>query len=324
MNTKNKKCPFCEEMISKSSHLKKCSPNLPEDESYILMIEITNNCCVNDVVSEYLNGSSLPDIKEKYGIPYKVMEKLLKIKGFKTRTIKESCNNKRLDKSRKTVKTKYGVDNVSKSDFFKQKKAETFYKKYGVDNIFKIDGFGEYVTKICVEKYGVKRRTNGELISKTRKNFDSKKWEEIHQKTRLAYQKRYEDGVVVDKYKSKLEDLIEQSLSNIGIDFKRQKFVNGLSYDFHITNTNFLIEVNGDYWHANPKFYFSGETINYCGGLRLVDEVWSKDLDKHQNALKYDYKVIYLWEWDITQEFKNGNLENFIINKLWEEKIELW
>jgi hypothetical protein len=60
------------------------------------------------------------------------MEKLLKIKGFKTRTIKESCNNKRLDKSRKTVKTKYGVDNVSKSDFFKQKKAETFYKKYGV------------------------------------------------------------------------------------------------------------------------------------------------------------------------------------------------
>jgi G:T-mismatch repair DNA endonuclease (very short patch repair protein) len=319
MNTKTKKCPFCGEMISKSSHLKKCNPNLPEDESYILMIEITNNCIVEDVVSEYLNGSSLPDIREKYGISYNAMKKLLKINGYTTRTIKDSCNDKRLDKYKKTVKIKYGVDNVSKSDFFKQKKIETFYKKYGVDNIFKTDGFSEYVSKICVEKYGVKRKSNGELISKIRKNFDSKKWEEIHRKTRLTYQKRYENGVLTNKYKSKLEGLIDQTLSNIGIEFKCQKFVNGLSYDFHITNTNFLIEVNGDYWHANPKFYSSGETINYNGGLRLVNEIWSKDLDKCQNALKFNYKVIYLWEWDITQEFKNGNLENFIINKLWED-----
>ena len=322
MKSKNKKCPFCDKLISTTSHLKKCNPKITEKESYNLMVEKTYDCEVQEIINFYLSGSSLPDIKENFGLPYTVTKKILNINGFNTRTIKQSSNELRYSKYKKTVNDKYGVDNISELDFIKEKKSKTFYENYGVDNIFKLNGFGDYVTKLCIERYGVKRKVNPELISKKRKEFSPEKWEEIHKKTRLTYQKRFENGAPIEQFKSKLEKLVYDSFIELSIDVKEQRYVNGRSYDFQITNTNLLIEINGDYWHANPKFYSSGEFINYKGDNKLVDDIWERDKIKHRNALEYGYKVIYLWEWEINDYFSNNNLNNLILDKLWEVKIE--
>ena len=83
----------------------------------------------------------------------------------------------------------------------------------------------------------------------------------------------------------------------------RQKWIsNGefsRNYDAHILGTNILIEINGDYWHANPLLYNSGDLITYPGGTILVDTIWAKDTFKTQLAESYGYKVITIWEYDI-------------------------
>ena len=83
----------------------------------------------------------------------------------------------------------------------------------------------------------------------------------------------------------------------------RQKWIrsNGHSknYDAHIIGTNVLVEINGDYWHANPLIYNTGEYISYPGGKVLVDSIWDRDKFKKDLAESFGYKVISIWENDI-------------------------
>ena len=318
MKSKTKICPYCKTLISTTSHLLKCNPNVDIDISYINMIEITYNCKVENIVNEYVNGFSLPDIKLKYNLPYKTTTKLLKIYGITCRTIKESCNEDRIKKSKKTCLIKYGVDNVSKSSIVKDKKAQTFIRNYGIDNIFRTDGFAKYVTSIMIEKYGKARNTNGELISKKRLEFSDKKWKDIQDKTKKTIQEKYGNiNENIWKYSSSLEDIVKNVLDKNNIVYKPQKFVSGRSYDIHILNTNILIEINGDYWHANPKLYNDGEMINYAGkGKCLVNEIWDKDTEKLKIANDSGFDVIYLWEFDINYHILNNTLDKFVLNNL--------
>lgn len=313
---KDKICPFCEEKIFRVAHLKKCNKNVNEITAYKLMIEKTFNCVVEEVLNDYLNGLSLPDIKEKYGISYKATQKLLENDGYSLRTIKESCNDKRLSKYLNTIQEKFSVDNVSKSDIIKDRKRKTFIKNYGVDNTFKTEGFTEHVSLICLEKYGKKRITNGKLNSEKRALFTDEKWESINRKIRETYQKKYENGWQGSQFSSTFEEKIKDCLDKNNIQYEQQKYVNGRSYDFHIINTDILIEVNGDYWHANPKFYNSDDKINYPGGKRLAKEVWDKDMLKKENAEKYEYILIYLWESDINECLKNKTINEFLLSNL--------
>lgn len=316
MRIKDKICPFCDEKISTITHLKKCNKNIDEITSFKLMIEKTFNCISEEVLNDYLTGLSLPDIKEKYGISYKFTQKLLENNGYSLRTIKESCNDNRLSKYVNTTQKKFLVDNVSKSNVIKNKKRKTFIENYGVDNIFKTDGFTEYVSLICFERYGKKRITSPKLISEKRLLFTDKKWEDIHRKTRETYQKKYENGEYGSQFSSKVEGKIKDCLDDNNIQYEQQKYVNGRSYDFYIVNTNILIEVNGDYWHANPKFYNYGDEINYSGGKCLVNEIWGRDKLKKENAEKYGYVIIYLWEWDINECLKNKTINEFLLSNL--------
>lgn len=54
-----------------------------------------------------------------------------------------------------------------------------------------------------------------------------------------------------------IELLIMKSLTELFIDFQHQFYLNEngkvkYAYDFRLVDTNILLEINGDYWHANP------------------------------------------------------------------------
>jgi very-short-patch-repair endonuclease len=316
---KRKICPYCNIEIRKKTHLLKCRPDINIKESYSLMIEKSYNCKSKNVIDDYVSGDSLPDIKSKYNLPYSITIELLNLNDLKTRSLSDSYNEKRVNKFKETCKKKFGVDNPSKNNEIKEKKKETFIKNYGVDNIFKRDGFSNYVSNILLKKYGKKRINNPEKISEIRLNFSDEKWEEIQNKTRRTIQERYGNSSenIWNKYVSNIEKKIETVLNENEIKFKPQKFVGGRSYDFHIINTNILIEVNGDYWHANPDHYDVNENINYAGkGMISVKEIWDRDNNKMKIANKYGYVVIILWETDIIYHDKNDTLNEYILNKI--------
>ena len=58
-------------------------------------------------------------------------------------------------KSKQTCKNKYGVENPSQVEEFRQKSKNTCYKKYGVDNYSKSIEFEKRRKQTCQEKYGV-------------------------------------------------------------------------------------------------------------------------------------------------------------------------
>ena len=58
-----------------------------------------------------------------------------------------------------------------------------------------------------------------------------------------------------------------------------------------------IIEFNGDFWHANPLYYKSGEFI-YTNGKHLVDEIWNADKIRKDALERLGYMVMVVWEHD--------------------------
>jgi hypothetical protein len=65
-------------------------------------------------------------------------------------------------------------------------------------------------------------------------------------------------------------------------------------YDFFIS-PNLLVEVQGTYWHADPRVYQKTDMVN---GISVY-EIWEKDKRKKMNAEVQNYKLITIWETDL-------------------------
>lgn len=107
----------------------------------------------------------------------------------------------------------------------------------------------------------------------------------------------YDDECWSERKESKPEKIIREYLDEMKIEYKQEaqiEFNSFWMFDFHILNSNLLIEVQGDYWHCNPKIYL--EPINSY-------QKWAKKRDylKKDYANKRGYEILYFWENDINQ-----------------------
>lgn len=70
------------------------------------------------------------------------------------------------------------------------------------------------------------------------------------------------------------------------------------AYDIFI-EPNYLIEVNGDYWHGNPKLYKSNDLILKGSSKEFtVESKWKKDSEKILAAKNAKFKLLVIWELD--------------------------
>jgi G:T-mismatch repair DNA endonuclease (very short patch repair protein) len=148
---------------------------------------------------------------------------------------------------------------------------------------------------------------------KTRKG--AKMSPETIKKMREITKKRWRDGKFDygnGIFRSKLEKRIFAYIKEKYIDAKHSFRIKGETkiYDIYIPKINLIIEINGDYWHLNPKMYGS----NYFDKSRNVtsDEIRKKDKQKIEIAEKHKYKTLTLWEFDLKNKQKEEILE--IIN----------
>ena len=85
-------------------------------------------------------------------------------------------------------------------------------------------------------------------------------------------------------------------------------------YDIKISNSNIIIEVNGDFWHGNPLFYKEDDIINHPFQPVVAKSLWIKDEKKKTIAENKGFKVIYIWENEIKEN--NRDILTFLINRL--------
>lgn len=304
-----------------------------------------------------LNLKSLTDIKLLYGIDFKSILFLLEYYNIRKRSISESALKISNSKHQTTCRLKYGVNNISQVYEIKNKKRKTFLKNYGVDNIRKSPDFYEYIRKTIELKYNKtwselasekskfvwKNKTDeekNEWLKKSIHNFENIKKSclnkyGVEHYTQTEYNKRRKSAIekirynnksddeknemvrrFINNFSSKLESRVEEILFLTDLKFKRGCFIAGKQFDFLVEKL-FLLEVNGDYWHANPEKYKSTDIIKYPGNkLIFAENIWEKDYDKKQIAKKYGYDVLYLWEKDINAFKTNNELKNYILKKI--------
>jgi hypothetical protein len=72
--------------------------------------------------------------------------------------------------------------------------------------------------------------------------------------------------------------------------------------------SNKIIEVFGDYWHANPSIYKPGTLLNFPDNIKvLVEDIWKRDKDRLDNIRFAGYeKVLILWERDVVKDFQSS------------------
>lgn len=304
-----RKCPFCNKLVGSSPHIYFCESKTSDNKNEIKFLYISTNFPLisnKDIIIEnYVNKlMSLPDIKNEFGIDSKSFVFLLNYYNIEKRSISTSSKLISVGKHKKTCMLKYGVDNVSKVKEIKELKKRTFLKNYGVDNIFKDESFKKW---ICDNNFAWNRLSDEQNIERNKKQTLSikKYWENLtdEQKSKLFHY----NGT------SNLETKISEVLNYLSISYTTQFHIKGKIFDFKISNTNILIEVNGDYWHCNPTKYSIDEVVKFPGEIRKVKDVWKKDNDKRERVEKIGYKVIYIWEDEIK---KTKDLSKLVLSKL--------
>ena len=86
-------------------------------------------------------------------------------------------------------------------------------------------------------------------------------------------------------------------LDEIGVAYTKEYSLGNFYYDIHITGTSLLIEVQGDYWHANPEIYLDKEKINQTQRANV-----RRDHYKRKFAKENGFYTLYIWEKDLKSD----------------------
>jgi G:T-mismatch repair DNA endonuclease (very short patch repair protein) len=65
-------------------------------------------------------------------------------------------------------------------------------------------------------------------------------------------------------------------------------------YDFCLPSSKKIIEVNGTYWHADPRVYSENDAVHDV----LAKKIWNRDKKKLGYAKHAGYDVLVVWELD--------------------------
>lgn len=118
--------------------------------------------------------------------------------------------------------------------------------------------------------------------------------------------------------KSKIHKKVEKLLEELNINYEPEKVKNFKKNNYNprpdiiIEDKKIIIEVNGDYWHANPKFYKENDIICKWTGNEKAKEIWKQDKKRLEQLEKFGYKTIVLWENEINKNLNKNKLWNML------------
>lgn len=123
---------------------------------------------------------------------------------------------------------------------------------------------------------------------------------EIKKEHKVKKIKSYKPSKPKKKHKeygtSKLEEkFAKEFLEKLGIDYVYQFKAESIGryFDFYVKSNNIIIEINGGYWHSDPRLYEGKELNPTQKRNKRVDEL------KKKWALAHGIPIIYIWEKDI-------------------------
>ena len=100
---------------------------------------------------------------------------------------------------------------------------------------------------------------------------------------------------------TKIEKILQSMLKDNEIKYETHRMYVKRGLRIHgqpdiFIKPNICIYADGDYWHANPKFYKPNSIII---GKKKAKDKWKSDKEKTDELKKQGYKVLRFWEYDI-------------------------
>jgi hypothetical protein len=137
-----------------------------------------------------------------------------------------------------------------------------------------IEKFGkEYVRELCLKR------------GKSRQN---------------SFYRRY--SKISEKFFNELQKNINEELF-YGEKEKWIKYNKNKGFYVDLLYNNKIIEFNGNFYHANPKYYNEDSIIKISKeNIKIAKEIWRKDKFKIDTLTKLNYKVMIIWEDEINNE----------------------
>lgn len=244
---------------------------------------------------------------------------------------------------------KYGTEFIFKLDEFKEKSKQTCLEKYGVDWYYQSEEFKEKANKTRLKRFGATSHSQSDhwkllmydnfkntlinlgyydlgykLISykgngdyeiycpHCKQNFITKTSGQFWNR----HPKHHEICTICNplhkSYSCGEKELVEY-VSSIydGIILENDRTViKPRELDIYLPELCLAIEYNGDYWHANPKYYSEDHII----GEVPAKEVWKEDNQKINRCIKAGIELLIIWEddWINRQDVVKQELSDII------------
>lgn len=304
-------CPICNK-TSKTPHYRTCDVNLQKKDFKMVVlkfnypnIDLTRDSIYDLYVRKEL---STTDFYSIFGMYHKTLFFILDYYQIPKRNLSQANNTDAVkEKFKSTCLEKYGTTNVlSKNAPGYNNRKQNLKTRYGVVNVFQLKDVQDKITQTHLIRYGKKRvnpfehYTDEQLYSVYKKKIDTM----ISNNTLPKFHRI-----------NKLETRVSECLTLLGISFQYSFFLKRHQFDFKIQNV--LLEVHGDFWHANPTFYVEDSLLHFPGSKTLISagSIWYRDEKKKKLAENNNFHYLCIWENEINGKTDN-ELEQFLIDKL--------
>lgn len=146
---------------------------------------------------------------------------------------------------------------------------------------------------------GLTKETSEKLRISGEKNSINKRklWITFSQEKKDEIVLRLTRSSLKVKKQTKIEIKVEEFLLENNIQYERNKRMGTFFFDFYLKDHNLVIECDGDYWHANPKFYANKKL--YEVQIKNID----RDIRKNKFLLENRVDFLRFWEFDIHNRF---------------------
>ena len=160
----------------------------------------------------------------------------------------------------------------------------------------KTNEYGEHFNFCSLECYHQFRSKY--YIGKKSPVYGRKMSKELKDKLRKSIYIRSKDPA---RFETGIQIAINNILYNNNIEYEREKVFTYYAVDNYLTNNNLIIEVMGNYWHANPLRYNKDKYLLNKKQLEWI----KKDKQKHTYIKNHtNIDILYLWETDIIEDIK--------------------
>lgn len=307
------RCPICSFAASSrtgfSNHLSRVEKLTGENLEMIRLREFHPDIDIEQLIALYVSGEEgWSSIRSKYGVD---INNLLLLRGIKRTQAEEKATAGYKKRYAAGCMRTLGVSNPSQLQAVKDKKRATCKERFGASCNLQEQKVRERanatwlankvkniaaIRQATITKHGVENvaqipsaRVANSKSQKAR--FSAMSADERRNATAAARAKL----TSMPNWSSKVEERVCRLCTAIFPETRRHVFLFKFNYDIQVGKT--LIEVNGDFWHANPALGYvrSDELLS---GWK-VGEVWDKDVAKRRKAEAAGYKVVTLWERDI-------------------------